>query len=441
MNLRSLIFISALLLSVFGRSQSLTIKGYILNEKNLPVSEAAVFVNQKLVLQKTNDNGFFNATVQRNDTITVRKGKVRDQFIANDEFARDTLIVFFQLINQPVVLEEIKLNGSRVKKFDGEVNEQLLDYYIFPDASYITLKSCQKEYFLDVNEVNSEKKRFKLDFRPEHLSVDCKGNFLVHGKDTIYETWVDENLHCSNRIPKWNYEGNIKNLIYCGDTLFMDENHGYLNRKYTLNYYDKDTAYNVYSSFDTLGYYSIYEQISLFKAKTTGNPRIVDSIPLKYQYMVNSQNRNNTCSAAKTYREGQDLTALQVANKLNVQSERVNLNVVTIDFTKGRLFVFTNKGKQIHTVPIQGKELEDCRLIRDPYTDKFYLTNPNKAMFSLSKLNIETGDLQEILNLREVSYPEKVKIFNNTLYFIAENTNGFRKVYSVDLDQFAMLKE
>lgn len=298
-----------------------------------------------------------------------------------------------------------------------------------------------KDYFLEINEITGTKKRYPLAFTPSSVSVDCKGNFLIHSMDSIYEAWMDDKLHFSNVIPKWQFEGNIQNLVYCGDSIFMDENYGYLNRKYSLNYYDKDTSYNVFSSFDTLGYYSMYEQISLFKAKTNGNPRIVDSIPLNYQYMVNSQNRATTCTAAQTLRNGQDFIAMQVASKLNIQSERVHLCVVTVDFSKGRLYVFSNTGKQIHTAAVEGKDLPESRMMRDPYTDKFYVTNPNKAMFSLSKLNIENGTIQEILNLREVSYPEKVRIFDNTLYFIAANSNGFKKVYSVDLEKYASIEQ
>jgi hypothetical protein len=419
----------------------LTVKGYILNENNIPVTDAAVFVNQKLVLKSSGQTGFFTIAVQKNDTITLRKGKTRDQFIANDSFSGDTAIVFFQLVNPPVILEEITLNGNRVKKFDGEVNEHLIDYYVFPDKSHITLKSVNKDYFLEINEITGTKKRYPLAFTPSSVSVDCKGNFLIHSMDSIYEAWMDDKLHFSNVIPKWQFEGNIQNLVYCGDSIFMDENYGYLNRKYSLNYYDKDTSYNVFSSFDTLGYYSMYEQISLFKAKTNGNPRILDSIPLNYQYMVNSQNRATTCTAAQTLRNGQDFIAMQVASKLNIQSERVHLCVVTVDFSKGRLYVFSNTGKQIHTAAVEGKDLPESRMMRDPYTDKFYVTNPNKAMFSLSKLNIENGTIQEILNLREVSYPEKVRIFDNTLYFIAANSNGFKKVYSVDLEKYASIEQ
>lgn len=408
-----------------------------MNENNIPVPNVSVFVNNQLKIRKTDETGFFHLNVQKNDTVSVRKDKAKDQYIVSKLIGNDTTIVIFQLYNKSFLLEEITLTGSRVKKIDGEKNERVVDYYVYPDESFITIKEFENNYFLDLFVSGSPKKRFKLPFQPTDISNDCKNNFLIHSADSVYETWMDETLHFSNVIPKWQFEGNIKNLVYCGETLFMDENYGYMNRKYTLNYFDKDTSYSVYSSFDTLGYYTIYEQISSFKAKTTGNPRIVDSIPLKYQYTVNSQNRNTTCSAAQTMRQGLDLVALQVASKLNVQSERVNLNIVTVDFSRGCLFVFTNTGKQIHTAAIEGKDLSESRLIRDPYTDKFYVTNPNKAMFSLSKLNIENGNIQEILNLREVSFPEKVRVFNNKLYFIAANSNGFKKIYSVDLEKYA----
>jgi hypothetical protein len=108
---------------------------------------------------------------------------------------------------------------------------------------------------------------------------------------------------------------------------------------------------------------------------------------------------------------------------------------VTVDFSKSQLHVFDRTGRAIHNAPIDRKGLEKFRLIKDPYTDHFYITDPEKALFSLARLTIENGKTEEILNLKEVSFPEKVKIFNHTLYFIAANDKGFRKVYSVRLEE------
>jgi hypothetical protein len=426
-----------LLLATFiGKAQTLSIKGYILNEQNGVVEGASVLINNKVIIRKTDATGFFNVTVKWNDTISVRKGDARDSYIANRLTGQDTAILIFQLFNKSRILEEITVRGSRVKLFDGDMNENLLDYYVYQDGSFISIKKVGQGFFLDLAETGKEKKRFELAFEPTELSTDCRGNFLILTKDSVYETWIDDQIHFTNSIPREQFEGNVKNLVYCSDNLFMDYRYEYLNRKYSLKFYNKDTSYIFFNAFDTLGYYTIYEQISDFKAKTTGRTGpVMDSIPLKYQTMLNSQNRETICAAAKTLRHGTDFIALQVQNKLNIQSERVNFNLVTVDFSTSKLHVFDRNGRAIHNASIDRKGLETFRLIKDPYTDHFYITDPEKALFSLARLSIENGRTEEILNLREVSYPEKVKIFNHTLYFIAANEKGFRKVFSVRLEE------
>jgi hypothetical protein len=425
-----------LLTSLVGRTQTISIKGYVLNEQNAPVDGASVLINNKVIIRKTDPSGFFKVNIKLNDTISVRKGEARDSYIANRLNAQDTAIIIFQLFNKSKILEEITVRGGRVKLFDGDKNENLLDYYVYQDGSFITIKKVGQGFFLDLAETGKETKSFELEFEPTELSIDCKGNFLILTKDSVYETWIDDKIHFANSIPRHQFEGNIKNLVYCADNMFMDYRYEYLNRKYYLKFYNKDTSYIFFNAFDTLGYYTIYEQISDFKAKTTGRTSpVMDSIPLKHQTMLNSQNRETICAAAKTLRHGMDFIALQVQNKLNIQSERVNFNLVTVDFSKSQLHVFDRTGRAIHNAPIDRKGLEKFRLIKDPYTDHFYITDPEKALFSLARLTIENGKTEEILNLKEVSFPEKVKIFNHTLYFIAANDKGFRKVYSVRLEE------
>ncbi len=73
--------------------------------------------------------------------------------------------------------------------------------------------------------------------------------------------------------------------------------------------------------------------------------------------------------------------------------------------------------------------------IKDPYSKKFYLSNDlYSPTLEISSLNVQNGEHTAILSLKEVRFPEKVKIFNDQLYFIAANENGFHKLYSLHLN-------
>ena len=90
----------------------------------------------------------------------------------------------------------------------------------------------------------------------------------------------------------------------------------------------------------------------ILKQKTTSRTGpVIDSIPLKYRTILNSQNRETNCAASKTLDHGTDCIALQVQNKLNIQSERVNFNLVTIDFSTSKLYVLTEKEELFITHP------------------------------------------------------------------------------------------
>ena len=149
-NSRTLFLIVLLIASITGWGQSQHLTGYVLNENNIPVSNVSVFVNNQLKIRKTDETGFFHLNVEKNDTVSVRKDKAKDQYIVGKLIGNDTTIVIFQLFNKSFLLEEITLTGSRVKKIDGEKNERVVDYYVYPDESFITIKEFENNYFLDL---------------------------------------------------------------------------------------------------------------------------------------------------------------------------------------------------------------------------------------------------------------------------------------------------
>jgi hypothetical protein len=177
------------------------------------------------------------------------------------------------------------------------------------------------------------------------------------------------------------------------------------------------------------------EQLSLFNAQTCPNPKINPSIPLKYQYIVNSQNRGSMRSGGRGNLPKLEFIAVQINNFLNIQSMRVNQNIVSVDFDKSVIHVFNKTGKTVHTARLEGEKYERNMLIRDPYMNKFYVIDPNRPALVVSSLDLENGNLEEILVLKDVFYPEKVKIFNSKLYFIASNSSNFQKVYTIQLPQ------
>ncbi|MEY3236028.1 MAG: hypothetical protein RI883_129 [Bacteroidota bacterium] len=429
-------------------SQSFILKGYAIHKDDKPISGAVVYKNKLDTKVLTNNEGIFFLNVTSFDTINIISKESNDYFIV-PERSSDTLKYTFVLTTKSYLIDEVVVSSKRVEKISGDYNEYMLDYYVFENGSIAMLKNYKNIHYLTFQNELKEKVDYELPFIPVEFYLDCVGNMHIVGRDSTYQFWIDSTFHIVETLSNNFVETKLKSLVYCGEKEVFSVEYSDYNQKYRLNYNDKETSRTILEVFDTVAYYNIWEQV----AKTLGpnsdstspvssDPgSIVRGVPLKYQYLHNSQNTRRfdvqgsaMPISSKKFNDVAFIN-LQIDKLINIQSFSINDNVISIDILNDKINVYNNKGKEIHKTKMTLTDESKTLVIKDPYSKKFYLSNDlYSPTLEISSLNVQNGEHTAILSLKEARFPEKVKIFNGQLYFIAANENGFQKLYSLHLN-------
>lgn len=430
-------------------SQSFTLKGYAVHQDNKPVSGATVYKNSNITNVLTNNEGIFFLNVTSSDTINIVSKGSNDYFIVPKRNT-DTLEYTFTLTTKSYLIDEVVVSSKRLEKISGNYNEYMLDYYVFENGSIAMLKNYKNSHYLTFQNVTKEKIDYELPFVPIEFYLDCVGNMHIVGRDSTYQFWIDSTFHIDEALPNKTVETKIKPLIYCGENEVFSVQYSDYNQKYRLNFNDQETSRTVLEVFDTIAYYNIWEQDARLNGLIVSNgpdstltsayPNlIVRGVPLKYQYLHNSQNSDrfdvtSSLVPMSSWRFNEmSFINHQINQEINIQAFSVNESVIAIDIFSDKISVYNNKGKEIHKTKMALTDQTKKVVIKDPYSKKFYLTNKNDPTLEVAALNIQNGEHTAILSLKEARFPEKVKIFNGQLYFIAANENGFQKLYSLNL--------
>ena len=459
--------------SVF--SQSSVLIGNAVHQDGKAVSGAYIFINKQDSKILTNNAGCFTLTVNPRDTITIVDAVTNDYYIIPEKHS-DTIVYTFILTEKSYNIEEINVSANRLEHISGDFNEYIIDYYVFETGSIALLKSYKNKYYLTFQNASKEKQDFELPFVPKEFYLDCVENMHIVSKDSTYQFWIDTSFHIVQVLSNKYVKANLKSLVYCGEKEYVYFDISDYNRKYRLNLRDEISTTTFMEVFDTIGYYNIIGQIAKLNEQSCaiGKPcykgdvdsRISRTIPLKYQYLKNSQNYGGTTYGSKEANYSAYANSKGYANytvtrstsinypspitsssrfndgafiqhqinvPIKIQSFSINQSIISIDLSNDNIKVFNLKGKEIHSARINQNDHSKNEIIKDPYGKKFYLFNKNKATLDLSLLDIQNGNYNAILSLKEVNYPEKIKVFNNQLYFIAANEHGFHKLYTLNL--------
>ncbi len=457
-------------------SQSSVLIGNAVHQDGKAVSGAYIFINKQDSKILTNNAGCFTLTVNPRDTITIVDAVTNDYYIIPEKHS-DTIVYTFILTEKSYNIEEINVSANRLEHISGDFNEYIIDYYVFETGSIALLKSYKNKYYLTFQNASKEKQDFELPFVPKEFYLDCVENMHIVSKDSTYQFWIDTTFHIVQVLSNKYVKANLKSLVYCGEKEYVYFDISDYNRKYRLSLRDENSTTTFMEVFDSIGYNDIKEQIENLQSERCqpgktcthiyGGTHFSRSLPQNRQSATSSQNYGGSTYVTKeaNYRAYADLknysnykmqyrsTSInypsnrissasfnseafiqhQINVPIKIQSFSINQSIISIDLSNDNIKVFNLKGKEIHSARINQNDHSKNEIIKDPYGKKFYLFNKNKATLDLSLLDIQNGNYNAILSLKEVNYPEKIKVFNNQLYFIAANEHGFHKLYTLNL--------
>lgn len=459
-------------------SQSFILKGRAVHKDDKPISGAVVYKNNLNTKVLTNNEGIFFLNVSSLDTINVVSKGSNDYFIV-PERTLDTLDYVFILTTKSFLIDEVVVSSKRIEKISGDYNEYMLDYYVFENGSIAMLKNYKNIHYLTFQNELKEKVDYELPFVPVEFYLDCVGNMHIVSKDSTYQFWIDTTFHIVQVLSNKYVKANLKSLVYCGEKEYVYFDISDYNRKYRLNLRDENSTTTFMEVFDSIGYNDIKEQLENLQSERCqpgktcthiyGGTHFARSLPQNQQSATSSQNYGGSTYGTKeanyrayaniknysNYKMQYRSTSInypsnrissasfnseafiqhQINVPIKIQSFSINQSIISIDLSNDNLKVFNLKGKEIHSAHINQNDHSKNEIIKDPYGKKFYLSNNNNysSTLEISSLNVQNGEHTAILSLKEVRFPEKVKIFNGELFFVAANENGFQKLYSLNL--------
>jgi hypothetical protein len=426
-------------------SQSIILKGTVFNENNNPIWGAMVYNNGKLTKISSNKSGVFELMVSSYDTINVIYKGSNDYFIIPSEQTNRIEKVFL-LSLKTSLFEEVSVSSNRLKKVAGEYNEHIVDYHVFENGDLALLKKYKHDYYLSFQRRYGVINDYILPFSPVEFHLDCAENLRIIGKDSTLHFSIDSTLHLIERLSNIYVQKNLKPIIYCGDKGIIYWELSHYNRKYTL-IHKTENSYKVLNEFlDTTELYAIWEKYDFIAFDNyITNQGINREVPLLYQHLRNSQNSKPICSVNDKFTPNntlivdQQILEYQVLNPINIQSFSIDRRIITLDFLNKNIIVLNHTGKIVHMRNFNMTNQTFTKVIKDPYTNQFYLRSEDEPITEIAHLNIFNGEATYSLTLKEVRFPQKVKVFNNQLYFISINDAGFGKLHGISLKNYSAI--
>jgi hypothetical protein len=323
------------------------------------------------------------------------------------------------------------VNSKRINKVAGDKNEYILDYLIQLDGNIIALKKYKNEYYISLEGIDTVYIQQKLNYpKPKKIGMDCYGNIQLFCKDSVRQFWIDKTILCLYTYSYKSYNEILKPLIYCDGNSVIAGNFINHNKKYQITLKEKGIPKKlIYQTWDKeaekVAEICYYEIIAHYYA---------------------------TCGPINLIKDGmwdKNLVALQTdftsmvmiqwylkirGREMNIQSFYDSKGIVLFDLQEDSILKLSSKGKTINKTSTDIKTINlSTKIIKDKLLNKYYFHQGDKAWLYLHEINPTTGNTNQILKLKEVTFVKNIKVHNSYVYFVRAKKNGFQKLYRVKL--------
>lgn len=384
----------------------------------------SIYKNSELIKSSADFVSILNGSLY--DTIVVKKYNLAslDYVI---ESLQDTIKITFNLLPKIQEINQIVLSYERQKKIAGEENENIIDYYFYPESNaYLIIKSSKGEYYLE-KKIGAFSVNWLLNFKPKSLFLDVLGNTHIVSKDSVYQIWIDDSLNYISVIPIFVFENRIKPLIYKNSNFLFYQNYSNHNQCFELTKTDSSNRPKIISkSFDKVSF-------------NVANSEYNEIIKL---YYLETTSLNNVIINGSWNGDIKDLgETAELLNKIvwysKIRSKPIDCQsfgmidcLIVLNLFENKIEKFNLNGDFLGVIKLTSLDLKDKILIYDYFFDAIYIfgiLNEEKLLF---KINIESGTLQKVCVL-ENRDPHNLKVVGNFLYFLERNESGYRKLYKM----------
>ena len=428
--INKLLFIAFIFINLIGFSQTITVKGKIVDEDNEGIKGAIIIYGHQLdnYYLKTNQNGDyeFKVDLSQLDTITFKHygfdtktiviSKKQKKRIKNNELIINVTLSYH-------TFDEVVVSFTPKKVF-GSQNYSVADFEWYDTNKLVLLtyeKNQKKGSVLRlVDSTSKVLDRYYIDEETIELKRDYRGNIHLITKNNVFWILINNDVFSVYREDTKFYYQYLAPVL---DTI--------QDRIYYTNYSDKFPAFN---------YIEYNKTDSLYKTLIA----VIDE-PMMEQYRSEFKFvdvRTQLWAHRKEIETGIDkeiwVGATVFTNSLYYQPLYAPLfvqkdSVYIFDHYKNKLFKYIPTKGVVDslriTYHIQSKKSGwEQPLIQDKISGKIYAMFMRGGYTYLSLIDLNTGYISKTFKLY-YKYVEKIQIINNEVFYIYRPFESVQKKY------------
>ena len=418
----SLLFILlALANSISGQTVTITVKGTVFDKQTgQPVNNVNLAAVKNHTGTTTDETGFFKLTLHTlPDTVKLSHINYKpDHFVVKK--LKDTSFTIL-IKNKVYTLDEVNIKSEKTV-YNKKLEFTILDYgFVFRNILVLQKKT-------GINAANSlvilnEKLDTivycnNLPKNSVKLYKDCLNNYHVLTKDSAYQI-----VFYRDSLALMKPFGIDKFYKTLWDCLFKIDHNIYFKKKSLLGYgthiyfinEESKNRTELISSIDSITYHQFLMDICDISSRYWGHNIPISAIENDSILMDNIRKYEHN------YRFIKEIGDKPIENYIF----HINDTIVFFDFNNLFIQLYSNPDSLPQNTKIKWDKsiINKSEVIEDAVQHKFYVVYRKSGMYYLYLVNLHQGTLKFVTIIPQMAH-EKIKINNNTIYYLHKNINN-----------------
>jgi hypothetical protein len=391
--------------------KEIIVKGFITDEKEIPISNVNISIIGSSKGTKTNKRGFFYLTIQlKATTLKVSHiGYYTKNKILVEKIINDTINITIQLTEKTNQLATFDIHTEKIELLYSKNFVPIYDYQFYENNLLLIVKELNIIKLKLTNDNLKKLNELVIPPNTKNIYRDCFGNIHVLSKDSAYQLQINKkSMAIIYRVSIHEFNTHLRPCV----TAF----------KQSVIFKQK-----VYNSQSTV-YYSVDENKEVKYLR-----KIEDKVAESYD----KQRKENI-------KQLQDPTISQMSEKkMSLYKYRTLmhniglLNILLNNLTESPLFATKNKVyifdhttdsclvfnenlvfKKSFFTDYKLQKKWDKELIIDREQGDIYAKFKKNGLCYLKKIDLTTGKIIKSYKLEKHTFPSHIKIKNNTAYYL-----------------------
>ncbi len=419
--LTSFLFLLILLfsLSLFAQAENTLIYGKVVDEYGNPLSNANILTGEKNQGTISNREGVFSLVLLKiPTTITISYMGFKERTIIINKEVLEKHGNYFTIVlsTDKILIDQFEITAYADKIVYRSVPSNiLLDYTVNESGIILLLQEKQNKILRICNRNDTSYIDNELDFKAVTIDEDCKGNINIMTEDSVFQLFVQKTKgHTSVYIypPHCITEYNelLSNCV------------GFINKNYifkTLNKHNQKVNYWSINDSDKRNIYLVYDENRYLFAQNSLDRK--NELLAKYGNVdIMGDISVNNIKIARQIMQHQwffeRIGCIPSYNPLFINNDTI---IIFNHVTDSIVFLDENYNF-LKSVSIRYPMLSNWAdmIYQDKANGRFYAKFINNGIITLKEIDINKGDIIREIHLENKLFPEKIKIYDNHIYYI-----------------------